>query len=263
MNYKFIELTKDDKIATISLNEPKSYNALNVPILSELYSALEDCERDEKIRVIILTGKGKLFSSGGNVKEFLQSIENGTAPKKIADISEILHKCVLKIAEIPKIVIGKIKGGAYGAGLNLVLACDLVYAEEQAILDEAFVNVGLSIDAGGSFIIPRSTSIKKTKEFIWLGPFNGIKAANLGIVNEALPSDKLDEYVYKIAEKCAKLPPLNVKNVKLLLNKTYLKSFKEQLDNEREIQIQVAGSKDFAEGVKAFFEKRKPNYIGK
>ncbi|MHA1270619.1 MAG: enoyl-CoA hydratase/isomerase family protein [Candidatus Helarchaeota archaeon] len=263
MQYQFIELEKNNRVAIISLNTPKNYNALNVEILEELYNALEKCENDDSIRVIILTGKGKLFSSGGNVKEFLTSIENGTAEKKIADISKILHQCVLKILDLKKPTIGKIRGGAYGAGLNLVLSCDFVYADEDAILDEAFVNVGLSVDGGGTYTIPRLVGMRRSKEFFWLGGINGKKAEKWGIINAALPKNDLDDYVNKIAEKCANLPPINVINTKISLKSTFINSAKEQLDLERERQIKTAASKDFAEGVKAFFEKRRPNYEGK
>lgn len=171
MAFKYIVVEKKDKIVTISLNTPQNLNALNVENLNEVYTALKECETDS-VRAIILTAKGKLFSSGGNVKEFLSSIKEGKASEKIAAISEILHKCALKIMTIGKPVIGKIRGGAYGAGLNLVLSCDLVYAEENTVLDEAFVNVGLSIDGSGSYTIPRLIGMKKNERILLVGKNN-------------------------------------------------------------------------------------------
>ena len=262
MKFEYIILEKKDKIATIKLNTPKNYNALNVKNLNELHSALDECEKDDSIKCIIFTGEGKLFSSGGNIKEFLAAVESGTASQKIADISEILHKCALKIMDLNKPIIGKILGGAYGAGLNLVLCCDLVYAEENSILDEAFVNVGLSIDGSGSYTLPRLIGIKRSKELIWLGGIKAIQAEKWGLINGAIPKNEFDEFVNKIAIKCSNLPPLNVKGTKKLLNTTFLKTAKQELDDEREIQIKVAGSEDFAEGVKAFSKKRKPNFKG-
>ncbi len=262
MAFKYIVVEKKDKIVTISLNTPQNLNALNVENLNEVYTALKECETDS-VRAIILTAKGKLFSSGGNVKEFLSSIKEGKASEKIAAISEILHKCALKIMTIGKPVIGKIRGGAYGAGLNLVLSCDLVYAEENTVLDEAFVNVGLSIDGSGSYTIPRLIGMKKTKEFFWLGKIIAKEAEKLGLINGAVPEPDLDQFVEKIAIKLAELPPLNIINTKKLLNQTFLNNAERQLEEERQIQIKVAGSEDFAEGVTAFFEKRNPNYKGK
>ena len=263
MTYDYIILEKSGPIANIWLNTPQNLNALAVENLTEVYDALENCEKDDSIRTIVFSAKGKLFSSGGNVKEFLSAIKEGSAPQKIADISKILHKCAVKITTIGKPVIGKLQGGAYGAGLNLVLCCDLVYAEENVILDEAFVNVGLSIDGSGSFTIPRLIGTKKAKEFFWLGGIKAKEAETWGIINKALPANELDQFVSKIAEKMADLPPLNIKNTKKLINITFKNTVETQLEAEREIQIKVAGSKDFAEGVTAFFEKRKPKYIGK
>ena len=165
MVYKYILLEKKPPIAYLWLNTPDNYNALAVANLEEVYNALEDCEKDDSIRVIVFGGKGKLFSSGGNVKEFMSAVEAGTASQKIADISKILHECALKILTIGKPVVGVIHGGAYGAGLNLILCSDLLYAEENAVLDEAFVNVGLSIDGSGSYTIPRMIGVKRAKEF--------------------------------------------------------------------------------------------------
>jgi len=263
MTYNHIILEKNGAIATIWLNTPTNFNALNVANLEEVYSALEDCEKDNSVRVIILTGKGKLFSSGGNVKEFFSSIKEGTAPKKIADITGILHPCAMKILTIGKPVIGKIRGGTYGAGLNLILCCDLLYTEENAVFDEAFANVGLSIDGSGSYTIPRMIGMKRAKEFFWLGKINAKQAAEWGLINAAVPKNELDQIVDRVAAKLATVPPLNVINTKKLVNMTFVNSIKSQLDAESEIQIKVAGSEDFAEGVTAFFEKRKPNFKGR
>ena len=263
MSYKYILLEKSGSIATLWLNTPDNYNALAVENLTEIYDALEDCEKDESIHVIIFTAKGKMFSSGGNVKQFLSAIRAGTASQKIADISEILHKCAIKIMMMGKPVIGKIRGGAYGAGLNLVLSCDLVYSEENAVLDEAFVNVGLSIDGSGSYTIPRMIGMKKAKQFFWLGKITAKKAEDWGLINGTASENELDQVVDEVATKLAELPSLNVINTKKLVNMTFLNTAKQQLDTERQIQIKVAASEDFAEGVTAFFEKRKPNFKGK
>ncbi|MFX1293594.1 MAG: enoyl-CoA hydratase/isomerase family protein [Promethearchaeota archaeon] len=262
MSYKYIKIEKKNKIAIISLNTPEKLNALNVENLTELYSALKECENDS-VRVIIFTGQGKIFSSGGNVKEFLSAIQAGTATQKIADISEILHKCAEKIMTIGKPVIGKIRGGAYGASLNLVLCCDLLYAEENTVLDQAFPNLGLCFDGSGTYTIPRIIGMKRAKEFFWLGKITAKQAADWGLINEALSENELDQAVDKIATKLVNIPPLNAINTKKLLNMTFLNTIKQQLEAERKIQIKIAASEDFAEGVTAFFEKRRPNFKGK
>jgi 2-(1,2-epoxy-1,2-dihydrophenyl)acetyl-CoA isomerase len=249
MAYKYILVEKEPPLGKIYFNTPESLNAVNVQNLTELYAALEDCEKDMAIRVLVLGAKGKIFSSGGNVKEFLSSIKEKKASQKILDLT--------------KPIIGKIQGGAYGAGLNLVLSCDLVFAEENATLDEAFANVGLSCDGGGTFVIPRLIGMKHAKEFFWLGKIDAKKAELWGLINKAIPGDQLDQTVEQVANKLAGVPPLNVLNTKKLLNVTFLNTADAQLAEERRIQIKVAGSEDFAEGVCAFFEKRKPAYKGK
>jgi len=261
--FEKIILEKKGNIANITLNDPKSFNALNVFTLNEVYSALEDCVKDDSIRCIILSGNGKMFSSGGNVKEFKDAVGEGTAPKKIADISEILHKCVNKILEIPKPVLCKMHGGAYGAGLNLGLSCDIVIATDSTILDQAFVNVGLSVDAGGTYTVPRLVGTHRAKEFFWLGKIDAKKAESWGIINYAVPEADLDGMTEKIAKNLASAPPLNIKNVKKMVNETFLNNHPSHLVKERQKQIETAGSEDFAEGVTAFFEKRKPEYKGK
>ena len=123
--------------------------------------------------------------------------------------------------------------------------------------------MGLGIDGSGTYTIPRLVSLKRAKEFFWLGPITARKAADWGLINGAVPGNELDAHVNNVAAKLASIPPLNVINTKKLVNITFLNTMKQQLDIERQHQIEVAASKDFAEGVSAFFEKRKPNYIGK
>ncbi|MHA1267291.1 MAG: enoyl-CoA hydratase/isomerase family protein [Candidatus Helarchaeota archaeon] len=263
MSYQYIELEQTPPIAKIWLNTPQNFNALSVPNLTEVYHALDECEKNPAIRVIILAARGKLFSSGGNVKEFMAAIKSQKAPQKIEEITEILHPCALKIMQMGKPVIGRIQGGAYGAGLNLVLSCDLVYAEENAVLDEAFANVGLSIDGSGSYTIPRMIGMKRAKELFWLGKITAKIAEKWGLINRALPANELDQYIETIALKLAELPPLNIINTKKLMNITFRNTIEQQLNEESKIQIKVAASDDFAEGVTAFFEKRKPRFKGK
>ena len=263
LTFEKIILEKKGNLGFITLNDPKSFNALNVSVLNEVYSALEDCVKDDSIRCVILSGNGKMFSSGGNVKEFKEAVGEGTAPKKIADISEILHKCVNKIIEMPKPVLCKMHGGAYGAGLNLGLSCDIVIAADSTVLDQAFVNVGLSVDAGGTYTVPRLIGMHRAKEFFWLGKIDAKKAESWGIINYAVPEADLDGMTDKIAKKLASAPPINIKNVKKMVNETFLNNHVSHLIKERQKQIETAGSEDFGEGVTAFFEKRKPEYKGK
>ncbi|MHA1146041.1 MAG: enoyl-CoA hydratase/isomerase family protein [Candidatus Helarchaeota archaeon] len=263
MDLKYIQYEKKDGIATITLNTPKNLNALNVPTCSELLEALTDCEKDESIRAVIFTGAGRIFSSGGNIKEFKDHVDKGTSPKLIGDITGVMHPCAVKLATMPKPVICKIKHGAYGAGLSLALACDLVYASDDAILDTAFFSVGLTVDGTGTYSVPRIIGIKKAKEFFWLKKFSAIEAEEWGLINKAIPIDEIDKFVDDIAKRLANGPTLAIARSKTLLNKTFLQTIEQQGDDERTFQIEIAATDDFAEGVRAFLEKRAANFKGK
>lgn len=264
MEYETIQMEENPPIATIRINRPKSLNALNINVANELYSAFEYCANNEQIRAIILTGAGRAFSAGGDVKEFNESIEAGKQGEYITNLTEILHKLNFFIRTLPKPVIAAINGFAMGASLNIALSCDILIASDTAQFSEAFVNVGLAVDGGGTYLLPRLTSRVKATELLLTGKiFDAKEAKELGLINDVVPADEFDEKVAEFALKLASGPPKAIASTKKLINEGYLNDFKTQLEKERKNQIQISLTEDFKEGVKAFLEKRAPNYEGK
>lgn len=264
MNYENILFEEKPPIAIIRINRPKVLNALNKKTANELYSAFQNSLNNDKIRTIILTGQGRAFSAGGDVKEFKNAIDEGRQADFISKLTEILHKLIYLIRTMPKPVIAAINGFAMGAALNLALACDILIAVDTAKLSQAFVNVGLAVDSGGTYLLPRLVGRAKALELIITGKIIDAKEAErLGLVNFYVPEAEFDKKVEEFALKLAKGPPKAIATSKRLLEESYFNDFKTQLAKERENQIKISLTEDFKEGVTAFFEKRPPKYKGK
>ncbi|MHA1300915.1 MAG: enoyl-CoA hydratase/isomerase family protein [Candidatus Helarchaeota archaeon] len=264
MEFKDIIFEEKPPIAIIRINRPKNLNALDLNSANEIKSALSYCADNEKIRCIVLTGTGRAFSAGGDVKDFKKAIDAGEPDKFIASLSKVLHEIVILIRSIPKPIISSLNGFAMGAGLNLALACDIILAADSAKLSEAFVNVGLSVDGGGSFTIPKLIGRAKASELLFTGDMIDAKEAErIGLINRVIPASELEEKVEEFAIKLAKGPTKSIGTIKRFIDLSYENDFKTQLDMERENQIKISLTEDFKEGVTAFFEKRSPNYKGK
>ncbi|MFX0134011.1 MAG: enoyl-CoA hydratase/isomerase family protein [Candidatus Hodarchaeota archaeon] len=264
MDYKNIILEEKPPIAIIRINRPKVLNALNNDTGNELHNAFENCLKNDKIRAIVLTGQGRAFSAGGDVKGFKKAIDEGTQPNFIAELLEILHKLSYLIRTMEKPVIAAINGFAMGAALNLALACDILIAADTAKLSEAFANVGLAVDNGGTYLLPRLIGRAKALELIFTGKtIDAKEAERLGLINFIVPEAEFDKKVEEFALKLANGPPKAIATSKKLLEEGYLNNFETQLAKERENQIEISKTEDFKEGVYSFFEKRQPNYKGK
>ncbi|MFX1451814.1 MAG: enoyl-CoA hydratase/isomerase family protein [Promethearchaeota archaeon] len=264
MNYENILLEEKPPIAIIRINRPKVLNALNKATANELYSAFQKCLNDEKIRVIVLTGEGRAFSAGGDVKGFKNAIDEGRQAEFISELTEILHKLSYLIRTMSKPVIAAINGFSMGAALNLALACDILIAADTAKLSEAFTNVGLAVDNGGTYLLPRLIGRAKALELILTGKtIDASEAERLGLINFSIPEAEFDKKIEEFALKLANGPPEAMATSKKLVEESYLNDFKTQLEKERENQIKISLTEDFKEGVTAFFEKRTPKYKGK
>lgn len=248
-------------IATITLNRPEVFNSFNREMALLLQDELDKCEKDSTVRAIVISGKGKAFCAGQDLKE-VTSPELNPGFKKI--LEEHYNPIVARIRKIEKPIIAAVNGVAAGAGANIALACDVVIASEYASFIQAFSKIGLIPDSGGTFFLPRLIGFQKASALMMLGDkVSATEAERLGMVYKVVSSEGFEEEVHKIATTLSKMPTKALGMTKRLLNKSMTNTLEDQLDMEGKLQIEAAQSEDYAEGVNAFVEKRTPNFKGK
>lgn len=259
MAYQFLTCEVTGGIATITLNRPDVYNALNDEITFELQEALKSCAKDAGVRVVVLTGAGKAFCSG-------QDLKSAAGQKR--SFMDSLHRrynpIIRAMRNLPKPILCRLNGVAAGAGCSLALACDMIIASEEATLIEVFVNIGLVPDSGSSYFLPRLVGMSKAFELCAMG--NKLKASEahrLGIVTKVVPAGELDAAMKEYTDYFSKAPTRAIGIIKKMLNKSATSGLDEMLDYEAYCQETAGSTHDHQEGVKAFLEKRKPEFLGK
>lgn len=249
----------ENHVATITMNRPKSLNSMNDGLIEGLHLALDKAAADNDVRCIVLTGNGKAFCAGGDLS-YLNSLE-GVAAKKafIARVGDVARKITL----IEKPIIAYVNGVAAGAGVNLMLACDLVYASEKARFGESFAKVGLIPDCGGLYFLPKAIGVHKAKELMFTGDLiDAATAEKLGMLNHVCSDESLKAEVYAMAARLASSAPIAIGLTKKYLNNTAL-TLDEVLNIEETTQSLLMGTDDCKEGIAAFYEKRPPVFTGK
>ena len=253
----------NETVATVTMNRPEALNALSLGLSKDLRLAFEKAIAD-KARCIVLTGEGRAFCSGGDLRE-MQAMwqKEGKIEAFLESPLEALHKVILLIRETPIPFLAAVQGVCAGAGTNFALACDLVFAAENASFNEAFVRIGLSPDCGGSFFLPRAVGEKLAAEMFMTGEtISAEKAFAIGMINRVATAENLMSEAMLMAKKLALAPTGSVGRIKQMLNASFSNDLKAQLALEHECQIESGKSNDFKEGVMAFFEKRAPNFTG-
>ncbi|MBK6484629.1 MAG: enoyl-CoA hydratase/isomerase family protein [Chitinophagaceae bacterium] len=248
-----------DGRALITLNRPDVYNAFNDQMRKELLAALKEAEKNTAVRVVILTGAGKAFCSGQDLKEVLANPDRS--------ISESLHKgynpLIKQMRNMPKPVIGRLNGIAAGAGCSLALACDMVIASEEAALSEIFINIGLVLDSGSAYFLPRLVGSALAFELATTGrKVSAKEAVTIGLINKAVPSDQLDTAVMEMAAYYEHAPTKAIGLMKKMLNKSFQSDLDTLLEYEAYCQDIAASTSDSKEGIAAFLQKRKPQFKG-
>ena len=256
-----IELKIENRIAFIILNRPEVFNSFNREMALRLQDVLDDCEANNEIRAIVLTGNGKAFCAGQDLKE-VTSPDLNPGFKKI--LEEHYNPIIMRLRNIEKPILAAVNGVAAGAGANIALACDVVVASDQASFIQAFSLIGLIPDSGGTFILPRLVGFQKASALAMLGDkISAEEAEKMGMIYECVPDEEFETTVQKLANKLANMPTRALALVKNSLNQSLTNNLESQLALESKYQIEAAGTEDYAEGVMAFIEKRKPNFKGK
>lgn len=260
MEFKNILYDKRDGIATIIINRPAVLNVLNEETMREIIQALEDAEKDENLRVLVLTGIGeKAFCAGLDLKSVKE-----ISPAKMWELSRFLHKVTLALEEHGKPVIAAINGFALGGGLEIAMACDIRIASENARFGMPEVNVGLIPGGGGTQRLPRLVGKGLAKELIFTGKIIDAKTAeSMGLVNKVVPFNDLKVAVEEFAKEIMGKPTFAIKLAKQLINASGEVDLRTGLAYEAEAAGLIASTEDFKEGVSAFIEKRKPDFKGK
>ena len=251
----------ENQVAYVTLNRPEVFNSFNREMALSLQSILDDCEHNNEVRSIVITGNGKAFCAGQDLKE-VTSPELNPGFKKI--LEEHYNPIITRIRAINKPIIAAVNGVAAGAGANIALSCDLVVASNKASFIQAFSKIGLIPDSGGSFFLPRLIGFQKATALMMLGDkVTAEEAEELGMIFKVISSESFNEEVEKLAVKLANMPTKALGLIKELLSKSMTNTLDQQLELEGKLQIKAALSEDYTEGVNAFMEKRKPIFKGK
>ena len=262
MEFIKINYSVENFVAKVVLNSPQNINALDEAMLDELIEVLEVIEQDDAVKVVVLTGSGKGFSAGGDIKAMYAALKSGAMD--FGDAIVKAGRVSLNIKKLSKPVIAAVHGAVAGAGVNVALACDFCIAAEDTQFIEAFVKLGLVPDAGGIYLLTRAMGVNKATELVMTGrPVSANEALQLGMVNSVVPKDQLEEVVHKMAKKLVFAPANSLAGMKALIFESEYKGFEEYLALEDQIQKKCGNTEDFKEGVLAFAEKRKPTFTGK
>jgi 2-(1,2-epoxy-1,2-dihydrophenyl)acetyl-CoA isomerase len=255
-----IQIDIEKNVAFITLNRPEVFNSFNREMALSFQTQLDFCNESSEIRALVITGSGKAFCAGQDLKE-VTSPEINPGFKRI--LEEHYNPIVSRIRTIKKPIIAAVNGVAAGAGANIALACDIVVASENASFIQAFSKIGLIPDSGGTYFLPRLIGLQKATALMMLGDtISSTDAEQMGMIYKVIPADKFDDEVRELAFRTAQMPTQALGFIKELMNNSLTHTLKEQLELESRMQIESAQSNDYNEGVTAFVEKRKPNFKG-
>lgn len=262
MTYDHILYTVSDKgVATITLNRPEVYNAVNEKIAQELQDAFKQCAKDKAVRAVVLSGgEGKAFCSGQDLKE--GATQKGRSLYE--SIERKYNPLVRLMRSLPKPIIARVQGVAAGAGCSLALACDIVVASDETYFAELFINIGLVPDTGSSYFLPRLVGAARAFEICTTGRKVSAKEAyQIGMIAHCVPAGALNATVEQLANEMAARPTAGIGLIKKLLQESFSHNLEQMLEKEALYQEAAGKTFDHAEGVTAFLEKRAPQFQGR
>jgi 2-(1,2-epoxy-1,2-dihydrophenyl)acetyl-CoA isomerase len=254
-DYETLIVTDDEGLRTVLLNRPKQMNAANPKMLQELTAVLTDAESNEAIRCLLIGGEGRAFCSGRD----LSSAKADEDAYKI--ITEEINPVLERLYRFPKPTIAAINGVAMGVGLGLALACDIIYAADNARLSSPFANLGVALDSGGHYFLPRMIGYNRAMEMVYTADIiRGRRAAEWGLVNRSVPGAKLREWATALGKRIAAGPTNAYAGQKALMQRAGALDYPTCMDEEAKLQASLVGQREYAEGLAAFRGKRRPDF---
>ena len=262
MGNSLVLVEKEGGVTTLTLNDPERRNALSMELVDELVAAVEAIKADPDVLAVILTGTGKAFSSGGDIKSMVPS--QGMSNEEMAGQIKDYYLKNLSVMDIPVPTIAAINGHAIGAGCTLTLACDMRIASTKAKIGLGFVKIGLHPGMGTTFFLPRLVGTARAYELLLTGKvITGEEAARIGLVNLAVEPEQLMDAAHELADKIARGPALPIRKMKESIGRSYARDLLETLDLEASAQVECSKTEDLMEGINAFIERREPKFKGK
>lgn len=264
MDFETILYEVDAGVLTITLNRPDKLNAANDTMLQELQEAFKQAKRDDDVRVVVLTGAGRGFCAGQDLASVQERMSEADADLAYGEhLRETYNPLVLRMRRLPKPIIAAVNGVAAGAGMSLVMACDLRIAVESASFLQAFVKVGLVPDSGSSWILPRLLGMARAMDCMLTGRrISAQEALDWGMISRVVPDDELEETVGEMAAQFANAPTKTIGYIKRAVNFAATNALEDALDYEADMQELCGRTADHKEGLSAFLEKREPDYKG-
>jgi len=260
MEYKAILVEKREGVAVVTINQPKTMNALTQPVLDDLMAASADISGDDEVKVVVLTGTGRAFCAGGDINRFMEGFTQNSG----IDYIDGIHTCIRSWANMKKPVIAAVNGAAAGAGLGIMLLCDISIMSEDAKVSCAFINMGLIPDCGVAYFLPRMIGMQRAKELIFTGKvLKAGDAYQLGLTSKVVPADELMEKTMELAKQLAKGPSYALRMSKRMLGMSLDMPFDDLLRLESMLQADCFMTEDSKEAASAFMEKRPPKFNGR
>lgn len=256
-----MELLKsiNNGVCELKLNRPSVFNSFNRKMALDLQAALDECEKDDAVRAIVITGEGKAFCAGQDLAEAMDP----EGPELQSIVKEHYNPIILKIRSIEKPVVAAVNGVAAGAGANIALACDMTIAKKSASFIQAFSKIGLIPDSGGTYFLPRIVGVQKALALMMTGDkVTAEEAEAMNMIYKAVDDEEFESFVSDFAAKIALMPTRGLGLTKKAVNEGLSNDLKTQLDLEEQLQTEAGATYDFREGVNAFLEKRKPVFKG-
>jgi 2-(1,2-epoxy-1,2-dihydrophenyl)acetyl-CoA isomerase len=262
MGYQTITLETTGSVATLTLNRPEAFNALNLALARELFAAVLEVDEDPAIRCVVVTGAGRAFCGGGDVKDFADNLPR--IGVLIKELTTYVHGVVSRLVRSPKPVITAVNGVAAGGGFSLAIAGDLVLAAESARLTMKYKGIAATPDGSSTYWLPRLVGLRRAMELFYTDRVLSAKEAQeWGLVTRVVPDAELGEATRKLAEELARGPTLAFGRGKLLLHNSTTETLETQMELESQAIAASGHSEDFAEGVRAFAAKRPPTFRGR